>query len=180
MTNECQTNEEREKGKEVMDEPTVEGKKIPEWEVFAKKEALEIRKKKENAGNMAKLAKVTERITNRVSYNKADGLLKNFKDPKEGPKIDMCGVGEDDYKDLLVKMFTPNKEDDQEAAYLLIDKYGAETISGIADNLRDIALVVKDQWLTHGVISLKSITGRAHEVRSDQKLYNTFNDSKKK
>ncbi|GEM_PF-1663050 len=86
----------------------------------------------------------------------------------------MCGIAESDYKDLIKKMFTPHKKDEQDAAYLLMEEYGEDVMVKVADNLRSIALKVGDSVFAGGCVTLLRVTKRADQAALDHELYDVI------
>lgn len=125
-----------------------------------------IRARENKKSNKAKLMEITERLTNRDAYKKADEFLKNYE-----KEIDMCGIAEADYRKLIKKMFTPHKNDEQDAAYLLMKEYGEDAIVKVADNLRSIALKVGDSAFAAACVTLLRVTNRAEQAATDRELY---------
>ncbi len=156
-------------GENVAVEGKTEGKVDPEIKAIAN----DIRIREGQKTNVEKLSEIKDKIMNYDALRKANQFMKDYK-----AEIDMCGVNEKDYKDLVKKMFTPHRADEQDAAYLLMDKYGEDVITRVADNLRQIALELGDSAFAGGVVTLLRVTKRADEAATDKDLYGVIGGKK--
>lgn len=138
---------------------------------------IESKAREQKTNKAGRIEQLRERIRNRKYYNGADNLIKKY-------KPDIHGLTKDEYRNLLVKALTPANYDELEAAEEIVVKYGDEKgkdiIAKIADDMRGIALEIRDASFASSVSKLYDFAGM-HEKRAyDKELARIFTEDQKK